>query len=268
MSFRLTERDRELLALLYCHRLVLARQLVALGFFGSLVRCNARLRRLRETGYLLKAFVPSVKGTQAVHRVSKKAARIVAEETGLDIEEVRRTAARGFSLLQLEHCVRTTDLRSQCERDGKSLGIETEWTAETLCRHEYSVRRGDGWQKRVFKPDGLLRLINEASSQTFFVEVDLGTVSHKRFSEKVQSYCQYTGEVFQETYGEESFSVLVVTTGERRLTRLASLVKDGAPQLLFTTHEELKRSSVFDPVWTEPGSDERVPLLDAEEVPQ
>lgn len=266
-SFRLTERDGELLALLYCHHLMLARQLVALGFFGSLVRCNARLRKLREAGYVRKGLVPSIRGTQAVHRLAAKAAPIVAERLGIEQIEVRRTSCKGFSVLQLEHTVRVSDLRIQCEQSAAFAGLEAEWTPECQCRHEYSVRRGNCWQKRVLKPDGLLRLISDGCSRFFFIEVDLGNTSHKRFRAKIASYQQYASGVFQQTYGEDGFTVLTVTTGARRLSRLAALVKTDAPQFLFTTFDELMQSSPFDSIWTLPGKEERVSLTDKEVSP-
>lgn len=262
--FRLTDRDEELLVLLFCHRLVLARQLVELGHFGSLVRCNARLRRLRQEGFLAEAVVPSIKGTQAVHQITSRAAHTVAERLGLDASDVRRACSKGSSVLQLEHCVRTTDLRTSFEQGAAHVGLAAVWTPELLCRHEYSVRRYDGWQRRTLKPDGLLRLSKSGAPSYFFVETDLGNVSHRMFTAKVASYRQYAQGVFQETYGAQQFAVLVVTTGERRLTRLASIAMQGEVQTFLTTFAEVGQSGPFEDIWTLGRSGKKVSLLAAE----
>ena len=247
--FRLTERDKKLLAFMYCHRLVLARQLVELGFFGSLVRCNSRLRKLREAGLTTKAFVPSIHGIESIHRVTAKASQVIAEVTGLDPEEVKRAAKKGFSLMQLEHCVKVTNLRIQIEKEADKRKLDCHWIPEALCRHEYSVKRLGHWQKRILKPDGLLLLETGPAKSFYFIEVDLGCVSHSKFKAKVRSYEQYGAGVFQQTYSEEAFTVLVVTTGQKRLERLKRLTQEATPEFLFTTFSSLESHSPLDEVW-------------------
>ena len=72
----------------------------------------------------------------------------------------------------------------------------------------------------------------------FFIEVDLGHVSRKRFQQKLLIYRDYSQEIFQQTYREKRFSVLVVSTGIRRMRNLQAVVPNGL-HVFFSTPEDL-----------------------------
>jgi hypothetical protein len=248
--FRLTDRDRSLLAATVAYRALTTSQIVRLGFFGSAVRCNARLRRLREEGLARVERVSSLQGRSAIHRASAKAAPLVTEVLHMDVDDVRRLCNDRLSLFQSEHCHRATELSIALQAGcAVAEGVTASVTPELLCRHEYEAKSGGRWQRRVFKPDGALTLCVDGSVRVCFLEVDLGHVSLPRFTAKVASYRQYQREAFSETYGLESFTVLTVTTGPRRLGHLSRLAEDPDPLFLFTTFKDVEDEGPYADVW-------------------
>jgi hypothetical protein len=249
--FQLTRRDREVLSDLVGHRAVLSEQLCRLGHFGSLVRCNARMRRLREEGFVAAATVSSIQGRKALHRATTKAAVLVAHDLGLDVSETKRQCRDGVSLFQIEHVLRSTELRIAFHEAAQRCGrLTIDWQAEPLCRHDFEAKRHGRWQRHTLKPDGLLFVRAGADVWYYFVEVDLGHVSRSRFLQKARTYREYAGGVFQETYRAEAFAVLTVTTGEERMRNLATVVGGGSPAFYFTTFQLIEDCGAFGEVWT------------------
>ena len=77
----LTPRDEALLTDLFLHQAMSRGQLQALHF-GSTARCNARLRKLFDHGYVVRDFHPMAPyGTQGIYRIGPRAAKIVAQRT-------------------------------------------------------------------------------------------------------------------------------------------------------------------------------------------
>jgi hypothetical protein len=263
--FRLTERDRCLLAALVAYRALTTSQIVRLGFFGSAVRCNARLRRLREEGLARVERVSSLQGRSAIHRASAKAARLVAEALQTEVDDVKRLCKDRLSLFQAEHCHKAAELLIALQA-GCALadGVAASVTPELLCRHEYEEKSGGRWQRRVFKPDGALTLCVHGSVRVCFLEVDLGHVSLPRFAAKVASYRQYRREAFSETYGLESFTVLTVTTGPRRLDHLSRLAEGPGPLFLLSTFNDVEVEGPYADVWLKSADGLRCSMLDVE----
>ncbi|MBX3119692.1 MAG: replication-relaxation family protein [Fimbriimonadaceae bacterium] len=263
-GFRLTERDVRLLSDLFGHSVITADQIVRLGYFGSLVRCRSRLRRLCGAGLTQKVNALPVKGSQALYAATPHAAAVIAEYTGLGLDDVRLHLKRPCSPLLLEHSCRITEFRIAVSESAGRLSVE--WLPEPHCRHAYSVKRGDGWQRHTFKPDSFLRIEHLGETHCFFVEIDLGHVSRKCFKAKIASYRRYARGIFQEAYAQDSFAVLVVTTGSLRLRHLSSLVHKDDPRFLFTTFGAIETESPLDCVWLDPQTRSITGLLPDQEV--
>ncbi|MDO8655352.1 MAG: replication-relaxation family protein [bacterium] len=240
---------------LYIHRIMSRDQIIALGYFKSVGRCNSRLRQLFDCGFVRRVFPQNGRyGAQALHAVNRAAVGILIARIGADEPDVANQVRREVAPMFLEHTLAIVDCRIRLEHEAPNIGARVElWLPELLCRHEYSVRDGDGqrWQKRVLKPDAFVQLRSQGVARCFFLEVDMGHVSLGRFERKISTYSEYVRlGLFKDAYDEHGFTVLTVTTGRRRLSNLKSLVSQAEhPRFLFTTFESLDEGSIFDCVW-------------------
>ncbi len=256
-GLHLQERDRKLLADLFLHQAMSRRQLQTL-YFGSVPRCNARLRQLFDHGYLARFFPPEAPfGAEAVYLPGTKAAGIVAADLGMDISSVRRRCRGDRSGLYLQHALAVVDFRIALQSEvaaNPDMDLDV-WLPELLCHHEYDIRTaGTGpWRKRAFKPDGFFRLkcADGSATYSFFLEVDLGHTSRGEFRAKVAMHREYLmSGLFRELYGAACFRSLVVTTSARRMHNLLALCGDEAVDLFhFSTFANVEQKGLLGNVW-------------------
>lgn len=261
-GIRLEERDQQLLRDLFLNRLISRGQIEAL-YFNSTIRCNVRLRQLFDHGFVTRYFPPvSPYGAQVIYMLGKNAVPLVAAALEMDLSEVRRLARQSRTATFIDHALKVVDLwiafRQAAERE-QSLKIEA-WLPEILCRHEYIIRsKSTGESRReVFKPDALVRLRDASGTlSSFFIEADLGHTSTRQFLTKLLIHQRYReSRLFEEIYGTLDFRTLVVTTSERRITNLRSLVEGQNSDLFwFTTFEKVKVSGVLSAIWQVPFAD-------------
>ena len=246
-GLQITPRDVELLCALLTHRCLTAEQFVALGFFGSCVRANSRLRKLRLAGFIRQVDGLPFSLTSKYYELASPSIPLVGDALEIDSKELRISTMRGLSLLQFTHAQRVTEFEIALRNDLPTIGTpEFEWHGEVLCHHTFRVERAGTTVRYSVKPDGFVRI----GEQAFFVEIDLGHVSRDRFAHKLLSYQQYYGGIYQATYGDETFGVLIVTTGVERRSNLQSLASADEPTCLFTTFREIEEHGVFAPVWS------------------
>ncbi len=241
------ERDSELLAEIYYHR-AMSRSQVQELYFGSVARCNSRLRQLFDHGYLSRHYPSAARyGAEAVYTLGPAGIPVVAGSTGLDPAEVRRQCGRPT---YMEHTLEVVEFYLAARRASASSGTVAieRWLPEIRCRHEYRIRlKGQSqWAKEVFKPDGFVRLTRTRGGATedfsYFIEIDLGHTSSRQFGRKIDSYSRYrdTG-MFTERYSSSAFQTLVITTGQARLRNLVTLAEDcGAADMRITTLSDAK----------------------------
>ena len=204
---RLTERDVRLLRdLVLSHCLTRATKTIALGYFGSVTRANARLRGLRELG-LAKALDTPFLG-QFLYAATPRAADAVGERLA------PLAAARVGSPRFVRHALCVTNVRIALMAKGAG-----GWRFEQQCRHAFR-HVGRDWEVR---PDGLAL----TATGPVAVEADLGHVAPAKFREKLRAYEAFalSGEC-RPAWGHGSFTLLVVTTGPLRAARLARLLPD------------------------------------------
>lgn len=246
---RIQDRDLALVRDVFLHRVARRDDLIGLGHFASIPRCNQRLAQLVRSSWLRR--IETVNGLiteQGLYAPGTAAASFIRQSLDLPAEEVARCCTPHEGPLLVEHSLRVLDFRLQLERDARVTGVEIEeWLCEPECLHEFAFRsgRGAGWSSVVMKPDGFFRI----GGGGFFVEIDLGHVSLPRFEQKLKRYdCYHDSGAFAEAYDANEFSVLTVTVGERRLSHLAALPA-GSFDHLVTSWRRLQSDGVFDCSW-------------------
>jgi len=102
---------------------------------------------------------------------------------------------------------------------------------------------------------------------SFFIEVDLGTMSGKAFRDKVQRYLDYSmSGRYQQVSGVKYFRVLVATVGEQRLANLKGVTEELTDSIFwFTTLDQVKQGRVFDRIWLRAGQEGLYPLFEGSE---
>ena len=259
----LGDRDRELLADLYLHGVMSRGQLQEL-YFGSVPRCNQRLRQLYDFHFVHRHYLPGVPcaapyGVQAIYSIGKAAIPIVAIELEVETAEVTKGYRRSITPTFLEHTLQIVNVRLDFLRaTSGNLPISVDrWLPEMLCRHEYEIRRKDGgaWIKEVFKPDAFICLVDSSGKRhSYFIEVDLGHTSARQFLGKLRTHQRYLESgLFRETFGGEVFKTLVITTSSSRQQNLLRLIEEQDSQLFwFSTFSALKEHNVLDTIWQVP----------------
>ena len=251
----LTDRDRELLCDLFLHQ-AMSREQIQTLYFGSLTRCNTRLRRLFDGGFVRRHFLPwAPYGSQAIYSIGASAVTVVASRLEREPDEVRRHS-RARKPQFLRHTLEIVEFYLRLRRAGRSCGeVELErWLPEILVRHDYDVRAPGGrWHREVFRPDAFFRLIRGERYWNYFVEIDLGNTSSGQWKSKLAHYRRYhESGLFRERFGCSSFTTLVVTSSDRREGHLRALVPDTRRDCVwFSTFERISDLGPLAPVWND-----------------
>lgn len=267
-GMRLSERDETILCDLFLHRLM-SRSQIEQSYFSSTVRCNARLRQLFDFHFVSRHYPPYAPyGAQALYSVGKAALPLVARRLDMELPEVTRLHRRHKTPTFIEHTLSIVDIWINLR---KAVALREDmvvqlWLAEMQCRHEWEIRsEGSKWRKEVFKPDAFFRLerTGDGALRDFFIEADLGHTSAQQFTGKLLTHARYLESgLFDQTFGNESFHTLVVTTGERRLKNLKQLAALHNPSpFWFSTFERIAKDSLLAAVWNSPDTDDAMPLL-------
>lgn len=179
-------------------------QFIALGYFGSVTRANARLRALVKAGYLWRIDTPFF--AQGLYTATSRSSEIVGERVA------PLAASRTRSPRFLQHALALTEIRIALLAKGA-----TGW------RFEQQLRASFRWAGREWevRPDGMAL----DSAGPVAVECDLGFTNAAKWKRRFLAYSAWarSGECLL-CWGHESFTLLVVTTGQRRASRLARLL--------------------------------------------
>lgn len=236
-----------------------------------------RLRRLWENGYLGRCFIPTLifhRSSEALYYLEKKGADVVS--TGLGVERMKvlqglrylkwKLDSRSF-LLTLDHNLAIAEFRIAFHEaaDNHPDTRYIQWVPERMCQEEYRTwKLMEGKVTGKFRPDGYGQYGHRERQFSFFVEVDLATMSNKAIEDKVQRYLDYSRSgVCQERYGTKLFRVLVATVGSQRLANLKMTAEKCTDSIFwFTTLDNVCRERFFGEVWQRAGKDGLHSLLD------
>jgi hypothetical protein len=239
---------------------------------GRLVSVQAVCRRLRllsERGYLYRVRLPAMQGSGPyVYRAGKMA--VVALDKGNPGRS--RSALRGravHSFAGLYHGLEVVDfylsLKEGLEDRG---GRIVSWLGERQAHYRFE------WNGRrvLLSPDGYCLWALGTVEGAFFLEWDRGTESMNRLSEKLERYqVYYQLQAYHHHIGELGLKprLLIVVPDERRERKVVAWIArqlsrghfDSLPTVLITAGRWVY-TDVLGPVWSRPGAEGRVTLVD------
>jgi hypothetical protein len=248
----LQERDRRLLAELATMRLI-DRELakVAVGF-RSTTRANSRLLKLTRAGLLNRFFVGSVAaGRKAIYTLSKKGGNLAETE----YRPISRSHGKTLvGDLYVDHQMHINEV--YCTAKFRSLPMGARlvgWRVfyAPLSEHSRLV------------PDGYFELNSPGGIPPMFLEVDLGHQSMRVWEQKVRQYLHLavSGD-FTRLFRKAQFRVLVITTSQRRLQTIRSVIAKQTDKLFWLSDfQTINRAGFWSSVWLRPTGDRPLPLI-------
>jgi len=201
---RLTPRDERLIRDIALSHVLSRDQILALGYFGSVTRLNARLRELRERRYVSIFETPFFE--QHLYVAGKTAPTVVGDRIAAMI------SGRSPTPRFVQHALAVTDTRIALVTAGC-----TDWRFEAQLRHSF-LSGGRTWEIR---PDGMVR----RDGCMTLLEIDMGHVDPGKFARKLKGFQTLfdSGEAHR-AWNERELSILTITSGRLRKSRLSRLV--------------------------------------------
>lgn len=255
-GFLLTPRDVTTVLHTWDHRWLTRHQLQRLLSMPCVTRINHLLRRLWDHGFLhrLKAITVGG-GMQPVYVVGPAGVGLVVAHNGLPSSEIRsriREDARAGAVL-LPHDLEVNDLRiALTHAIERQTGTPLDcWLTADRC---YDVPS----RTEVVRPDGYFRILSHDVLSSFFLELDRGSTTLTRWSQKVARYIQYreSGN-YARRYGLERFRVLVMAPSERRLQELRAATAEFTDRSFWfgLTSDLISDADPYREVWRPVASD-------------
>jgi hypothetical protein len=284
-SLQLTERDKEIIRLVYRHRFLRSSHICSLAS-GSAQQIVRRLQLLYHHGFLTRPrsqieFYHYGGRREIVYGIGKEGATVLKTEFGPMFRDSPWDEANGsVKRVFLEHALLVSDimvsLELACRQNGIRLLTEQDLaTANQPFRWKMNVQG----QKFSIAPDRVFAL--ESSGTTgdirrsyFFLEADRGTMPVARktlaqtsFYRKLLAYeTTWNQMIHEKSFGFPRFRVLSVTTNALRVKSLidaCSKLKSGHGLFLFTDRTVLdKPHDILTHVWQTGRSGETGTLLD------
>ncbi len=228
---RLTERDKHIVKAVFDYRVLRQDQIQRLFFGenpGAKAAAQRRLVKLYDYGFLERFFLPTRGGLMSspvLYGLDRRGAELLRAEFGYDDLRWYPTS-KELKDDFLEHTLAIADFRVAVTVACKILGYELlTWKGEAALKADYDrvkVRTEKGYSRSVSViPDGYFAVNTPLGKTHFFLELDRGTMTTKRFQGKVAAYVAYyrSGE-YQLRYGTQSLRILTITLGEGRLANL------------------------------------------------
>ncbi len=261
---KITERDIQVVKSVSELRFATAKQ-VALMINSNLQTARIRLYLLWQNKLLDRVDLPLFVGEgspPSIYVIGSHGRRLIAEQLGIDPGKVNRVdSSRNYYFL-LHHTLRRNDFRSAilaaCRaRDDLEFLF---WKQDRNVGDTVFVRNGRGDQVRVpLVPDGFMCISTPRGKMCAYVEIDRGTIGHRKFKMKQLGYYEWwkQKQCF-EKYGVKNFRVLTITTNDRRMGNLirttikASGSATGSGFFWFTTFDRIdleKPGSILEPIW-------------------
>jgi len=255
---RETERDRQIVEWVYAYRILSQAQLERL-LRRSQSTVQRILMRLYHHQYLDRQFMPVAYAgsSPTLYMLGKRGIALLQRQ---GFEDFSGLPAKNLSGLFLEHTLAINDFRITINEAVERLGWQVPvWQIETDLKADYDkvvVRTHNNVETVSLIPDSYFVIeIPERGVAHFFLELDRGTMTLKRFRMKVAAYVAYqqTG-AFQKRYAAQRFRVLAVvdTPSPARALNLAqdATAVPGIGRSFWFAHADLSPPAVLnEPVW-------------------
>lgn len=268
----LTERDRQIVEMVYQCRVLRQDQIHGLFFGASKAASQRRLALLYHHGFLTRLFLTvraSYLLSPALYMLDKRGAELLRSERGYDdITWTSKTLDVGQQFL--EHTLAINDVRVAITLACRSAGYAlVEWRSEADLKGKYDrvgIQQRDGSKETLsLIPDSFFVIQTPRGKAPFFLEMDRGTETTSRFQTKIRAYQAYVQSgMYEQRYGYKSVRILTVVLSEKRLESLKNVTEavGGKERYWFALHGEITPQSVFHtPLWRAAGSDSSLPLF-------
>lgn len=255
----LNDRDKAIIWTVYQCRVLRQDQLQAL-FFSSRAAAQRRLALLYHHGFLERQFLlvrPGIMNSPTLYLLDRRGEELLRAEYGM--EEVSwNTSHNHVSSDFLDHALAINDVRIAitlaCQESGYEL---LDWHSESQIKQDYDrvqVKSAQGRSRSVaVVPDSYFALATRFGNTHFFLELDRGTMTTRRFRDKVEAFlAYYRGGGYEKRYGARSLRVLTVTLSQRRLENLKAVTEEagGTVWFWFGVLSDLTPETVLtQPVW-------------------
>jgi DNA-binding PadR family transcriptional regulator len=259
---QLTERDIEILKAIIKYRFLYLDQIAWL-FGPSYHRMATRLRLLYHHGYLDRVKLSvSTSANKMIYAMTEKGAKLLSESLGVGRDEIawtrfynQVTASHIAHLLMINNALIAYELELRAAQGRGEVETFKLWRGEPKRdRITVELRNEDGKRyNSAVVPDMVLAIMFSGRRYAlFFVEVDRGTMTTRRWQEKIEVYREYMrSPKLQDKYRANSFILLTTTTTDKRIISLAEKTAEmgGRRGFWFTTSGEVSPESALKQIW-------------------
>ena len=277
VSFALTQRDVEILALVESFRLATSEHIQALAP-GSNQNILRRLQKLFHAGYLdrLREAPGYGGGSQKmVYAITNQGVRELHKRGFIENPSAgdRNANNRGLRDLSMRHTLLISHIRAVVTSAVRSRAdIELLfWKEGPETYDAIEVALPQGYTRVPVAPDAFFSLEDPKGKMYFFLEADRGTMTLDRFTLKLKAYAAYWREKrHHDKFSICYFRVLTVTTSAARATHLVRRAEEDdevrslGRLFLFSDTDKLrleKPESMFERIWTTPNQEDPVSIL-------
>jgi len=252
------ERDLEIIKEVLESRFLSTSQIQAL-FFGSASACKLRLQKLWNKKLLKRVFSPvSFGSSEALYCPTKRGVDLLIESGKKELEEINfKSRQNRIKTQKLQHEIGINNIKISvilAVAEMKGLYVYPGYPNSkkrpdiSAIRKILSWKRGSSTWDSVKDPDkpkripvrpDLVLLFNGIS---YFLEVDRGTMTLKRFRRKLRGYRKYCSSgKFRSKYKVEDFRVLTTAPSERRRNNLLeqAIEEGGNIRVFFAVYDEV-----------------------------
>jgi hypothetical protein len=262
-----------ILNLLYQFGLLDARQITTLLDTKSFATIKRRLLQMRQSGLIDWLHIPLtnniVGGAPRAFYILAPAGKNRLRKKGTT--DFRGLPKKSLSTLFLKHTLAINRVRIAVTMAANKRGWQViKWVGENKIKSEYGKIKTPGDdQPATILPDSyfVIQEPNKPPSH-FFLELDRGTMTNKRFQGKVTAYVRYkkTGEYLAH-YHTDSLKVLTVvdtpTTGRLQNLRQTTQAVKRCGRMFWFAHLPAitSRDPLIDPIWQVANDKAPIPLF-------
>lgn len=269
----LTERDLEIIRMVYHCRILRQDQIHSLFFGAAKAASQRRLALLYHHGFLTRTFL-TVRASYlvgpALYLLDRRGAEALRSEFGYD--DIGWTAkSNEVGQPFIEHTLAINDVRVAvmlaCRNDPTYSLLEWRGEAELKAAFDrVNIPTPTGKMDSVsLIPDSFFVVQSPKGKAPFFLEVDRGTETTGRFQIKIHAYQAYVASgAYEKRYGYKSLRVLTTAPSSKRLEGLKTVTESagGKERYWFAIQQEITPQKVFNgALWWVAGKHEQSALF-------